>query len=148
PGATNNPTISDSVATVTTNLVSGLSEAIPTFRRASRLLILVNIFDNCGYKELNNASIKVVDDSEVLLQKEINKGNSHNEKGEIVNFTNHPRGTFIVDMPLKVKEGNQVEITVNAEDHAGNQRALVIPVKIIESTFETRVLETKEDRKN
>jgi hypothetical protein len=148
PGATNNPTISESVATITTNLVSGLSEAIPTFRRASRLLILVNIFDNCGYKNLNNAHIKVTDDSEVLLDKEINRDNTHNDKGEIVKFTSQPRGTFIVDMPLKVKEGNQVEITINAEDHAGNQRALVIPVKIVESTFETRVLETKENRKD
>ena len=148
PGATNNPTISESVATITTNLVSGLSEAIPTFRRASRLLILVNIFDNCGYKNLNNAHIKVTDDSEVLLDKEINRDNTHNDKGEIVKFISQPRGTFIVDMPLKVKEGNQVEITINAEDHAGNQRALVIPVKIVESTFETRVLETKENRKD
>ena len=148
PGTTNNPSIFGSVATVTTNLVAGLTEAIPTFRRASRLIILVNIFDNCGYKTLNNAKIKVVDASEVLLQKEINTGVSHNEKGEIVNFTNHPRGTFVVDMPMIVKEGNQVEITVNAEDHAGNQRSIVIPVKIVESTFETRVLETKEDRRD
>lgn len=147
PGATNNPTISDSVATVTTNLVSGLADAIPTFRRASRLYVLVNIFDNCGYKTLNNAHIKVVDGSDTLLDKDINKSISHDEKGKIVNFTNHPRGTFVVDMPLKVREGNQVEITVSAEDHAGNQRTLVIPVKIIESSFETRVLETKEDRK-
>ena len=148
PGATNNPSMSDSVATVTVNLVSGLAEAIPTFRRASRLLILVNIFDNCGYKELKAAHIKVVDGSEILLDKEISKDKTHNEKGEIIKFTSQPRGTFTVDMPLKVKEGNQVEITVNAEDHAGNQRALVIPVKIIESTFETRVLETKENRKD
>ena len=147
PGATNNPSISDSVATVTVNLVSGLADAIPTFRRASRLLILVNIFDNCGYKRLNSAHIKVVDDSEVLLEKEINNEISHNDKGEIIKFTNQPRGTFTVDMPLKVKEGNQVVISINAEDHAGNQRGLVIPVKIVESTFETRVLETKENRK-
>ena len=147
PGATNNPTISDSVATVTVNLVSGLADAIPTFRRASRLYVLVNIFDNCGYKTLNNAHIKVLDGSDTLLDKDINKSISHNEKGEITSFTNHPRGTFVVDMPLKVREGNQVEITVNAEDHAGNQRTLIIPVKIIESSFETRVLETKEDRK-
>lgn len=147
-GTTNNPVISNSVATITTNLVSGLKEAIPTFRRASRLLVLVNILDNCGYKNLNVAHIKVEDETEVLLDKEINKEKSHNEKGEIIKFSNQPRGTFIVDMPLKVKDGNQVKITINAEDHAGNQRALVIPVKIVESTFETRVLETKEERRD
>ncbi len=128
---------------------SVITNAVPTFRRAARLLINVNIFDNCGFRALQDATIKVKNGNEVIVAEQIKCDASHNiEDGSIKpEFLQQPRGIFVADMPMKVDESQpQMELTVYCKDHAGNERTLVIPFQLAESTFETRVLETKEER--
>ncbi len=127
-----------------------LASAIPSFKRAGRLLINVNIYDNCGFLDLSEAWIKVENNSSVLLLQEIRKTASHEKDGNMKeSFKIKPRGIFAVDLPMLVESTQpQMKVTVYAKDHQGNQRALIIPVNIAESSFETRVLETKEDRRN
>jgi hypothetical protein len=145
----NDPT--NVVGTMTVNVED--QKSIAEFRRASRLLINVDIFDNCGYLPLQAASIKVENlstvDGGVMLDKPIKCDVSHDELGNLSNYKNKPRGAFTIDLPMQVDNSvnNQLKITVYAKDNQGNERELIIPVKLVESTFETRVLETKEERK-
>ena len=127
-----------------------LASTIPSFKRAGRLLVNVNIFDNCGFLDLNDAWIKVENGSSILLDKPIRKDASHELNGNMKeSFKNKPRGIFAVDLPMQVEATQpQIRVTVFAKDLQGNERALIIPVNIVESSFETRVLETKEERKN
>lgn len=57
-----------------------------------------------------------------------------------------PRASYTVDMPMKINGEKQVSIEFKAKDQDDNERILVIPVTVVESTFETRVLETKENK--
>lgn len=149
------PSDCNSIATVTTYISD--SKALPSFRRAGRLLVNVDIFDNCGYLPLSEAKIKIEQNGKSLFEddnnndgKTINPEASHGADGNIINFSKKPRGVFTVNLPMQVApEENQPQITISvkAKDHAGNERELVIPVKLVESSFETRVLETKEERK-
>lgn len=126
---------------------------IPTVRRAARLLVNVNIFDNCGFLPLSNATISITDSQEPSnnLSKTINTDASNNESdGNLIDkFKTAPRGTFYYNAPLKVADDSnqpQLKITVSTADEEGNARTIVIPIRVVESTFETRVLETKEGR--
>lgn len=133
----------------TVKVNSVITNAVPTFRRASRLLINVNIFDNCGFRDLQDATIKVKNGNEVILAEKIKCDASHNiDDGSLKKeFETQPRSVFVADMPMKVEDNQpQMELTVYCKDHAGNERTLVIPFELAESTFETRVLETKEER--
>jgi len=47
---------------------------------------------------------------------------------------------------MKAATGNQVLVEVSASDQNNNRRKLIIPIKVVESTFDTRVLEIKENR--
>ena len=134
---------------VDTAMTDNAANVIPSFRRAARLLINVDIFDNCGFKNLGEATIKVENNNSVLLEKNIKTNRSHNDDGLLENdFKDKPRGVFSVDLPMQVSGTQpQLKVTVYAKDHQGNERELVIPVNLVESTFETRVLETKEERK-
>ncbi len=136
------------------NVLTLLPAALPEFRRASRLLINVRIFDNTGYRELKDATIKVVNldggESNLLPANspQIPLIASQDINGNLVDgMADRPRASFAVDMPMKaVADQNQVLIEVFASDQNDNRRKLIIPVKVVESTFETRVLEIKENR--
>ena len=127
-------------------------ENLASFKHSSRLIINVDIFDNCGFKDLKEATITVTDvqNNETLLApSNINCIASHNDYGTIIKFDEEPRGTFAVDLPMKIATKQpQVEVSVKAKDHAGNEKELVIPVSIVENTFDIRVLETKEHKDN
>ncbi|KAF1079325.1 MAG: hypothetical protein GQF41_4329 [Candidatus Rifleibacterium amylolyticum] len=151
PGCTAYP---DDIGQPDVNALTVLPTALPEFRRASRLLINVRIFDNTGFRELKEATIKVVNldggESSLLPANSPNiplmawqnvNGNA------IEGVADRPRASFAVDMPMKaLTDQNQVLIEVYASDLNNNRRKLIIPIKVVESTFETRVLEIKENR--
>lgn len=137
----------------TVNVLSAFSDdpaVVPTFRRASRILIHVHILDNTGYQPLGAATISVNNSNgeSLLSNSDIPLIPSLETSGQLrLEFQDdRPRATFAVDMPMRVEEGNQVTITVMAEDLQGNKRELIIPVRVVESTFDTRVLESSEQR--
>ena len=68
--------------------------------------------------------------------------------GKLEKFNKEPRGTFYFNAPMRVsqEEGPQLKIKVFTADDEGNERSLVIPVNVVDSSFKTRVLETKENR--
>ncbi|EKD83456.1 MAG: hypothetical protein ACD_39C00667G0003, partial [uncultured bacterium] len=136
------------------NLAAKLSAAVPAFRRASRLLVNVKIYDNTGFRELQTASIKITNSDGTesnllpsnspaipLMASQDLGGNT------VASLENRPRASYAVDMPMKaLPEQNQVTIEIFASDQNNNRRKLIIPIKVVESTFDTRVLEIKENR--
>jgi hypothetical protein len=151
PGCTNYPTaIGNTDVTVT----SYEADAVPQFRRASRLLVNVSINDNTGFRELAFTDIKITnnDGSEVSLlpsnSPAIPLMASLDMNGTVVaSLVNRPRASYAIDMPMKaLPDQNQVRLELRARDQNGNERALIIPIKVVESTFDTRVLEIKENR--
>lgn len=136
------------------NALTALPEALPEFRRASRLLINVRIFDNTGFRDLESADIKVVNldggESNLLPANSprISLKAWQNINGNPIDgIFDRPSASYAVDMPMKAATGqNQVLIEVSASDKNNNRRKLIIPIKVVESTFDTRVLEIKENR--
>ncbi len=130
------------------------ADAVPKFRRASRLLINVKISDNTGFRALGEA-VLVVEDNDGTGTRNLMPANSPaiptipslNVSGAIINnLDTKPRASFAIDMPMKINGEKQVKIEFKAKDQDNNERILVIPVTVVESTFETRVLETKENK--
>jgi hypothetical protein len=130
------------------------ADAVPKFRRASRLLININIFDNTGFRPLGEASL-VVEDNDGATTRSLMPANSPEiplipsltVSGAITNdLDKKPRASYAVDMPMKINGEKQVKIELKAKDLNNNERILVIPVTVVESSFETRVLETKENK--
>ncbi|MBP5469323.1 MAG: hypothetical protein J6Z11_08775, partial [Candidatus Riflebacteria bacterium] len=125
---------------------------VPVFRKSSRLLINVDVFDNCGFKALKSGKITVKDiKQDVVLSNhdftDTEKAASHNKAGNIVLFKDNPRVTIAVDLPTVILDDNkQLEVTVYAEDDSKNQRQIVIPIKLSESSFDTRVIEHRENK--
>ena len=142
-------------ALVDTQLVLGDS-SIPAFRRSSRLLVNINITDNVNYKALKEATISITDltdgaNSSMLPANAnlVSKVSSVDSSGAPNTQLDKPRARFSIDMPMKVVAGtNQVRITLQAKDDQGNERTITIPVRILDNTFNTRVLENKEIRTN
>ena len=136
----------------TVKVTDYLPNAVPSIKRAGRILVNVGIFDNCGFQDLQSASIAITDscsgNKTPLAETPIDTTASHEMNGSLkADFATKPRGSFVADMPMKVDASQpQIMITVKAKDLQGNERILQIPVKITESSFETRVLETKENR--
>ena len=115
------------------------------FRKSARLLINVDIFDNCGFKPLTEAWITVKGEG-LNFEQKISLEPSHDEKkgGNLVSkFQKQPRGAYSLDLPAN---GNSITVTVFAKDHQGNKRELTIPVTLVDSTFDARVIENKEQK--
>jgi len=130
------------------------ADAVPKFRRASRLLINVNIFDNTGFRPLGEAAL-VVEDNDGATTRNLLPTNSPEiplipsltVSGVITNdLDKKPRASYAVDMPMKINGEKQVKIELKGKDQNNNERILSIPVTVVESSFETRVLETKENK--
>ncbi|MBU1105978.1 MAG: hypothetical protein KKB51_04845 [Candidatus Riflebacteria bacterium] len=151
PGCTAYPS---AIGQTDVNALAVLPAALPEFRRAGRLLVNVKIFDNTGFRSMSAATIKIVnkDGAETSLL----PANSPSiplmawqniNGGAIADMVSRPRASYAVDMPMKALAGqNQVVIEVSASDQNNNKRTLIIPIKVVESTFDTRVLEIKENR--
>ena len=130
------------------------ADAVPKFRRASRLLLNVHIFDNTGFRALEEATL-IVEDNDGSTTRSLLPANSPgiptipslNVTAAIINsLDTRPRASYAIDMPMKINGEKQVKIELKARDGDNNERILTIPVTVVESTFETRVLETKENK--
>lgn len=151
PGCTAYPS---AIGTTEVKVTDYLSDAVPQFRRASRLLVNIRITDNTGFRALGDTEIQISNfegGTTSLLPSNspaIPTSPSLDLNGnEIPALANRPRASYAIDMPMKANPStNQVEIKVRAADENGNERTLTIPVKVVESGFDTRVLEIKENR--
>ncbi len=130
------------------------ADAVPKFRRASRLLVNVHVFDNTGFRSLSEATL-TISDNDGAGARSLMPSNSPavplipslNLAGVKINdLDKKPRASYAIDMPMKINGEKQVTIELKAKDQDNNERSLVIPVTVVESTFETRVLETKENK--
>jgi hypothetical protein len=128
--------------------------SIPAFRRSSRLLVNVKATDNVAYKAFQDISIAITDltdggNRNMLPSNSnaISTVSSIDSSGADNSQLDDPRARFAIDMPMKVVTGtNQVKIVFSAQDQQGNKREITIPVRILDNTFNTRVLENKENR--
>lgn len=135
---------------------SDLLAAMPVVRRSSRLMISVGLADNVDYQDLASAAISVTEYNDsgskaLLPTRPLTSTAQPND--DIEASLKFDRGRFFVDMPMKVMPDQsitdnscQVSVSIYAEDSSGNRRVLTIPVKIVESTFDARVLESSEKR--
>lgn len=127
-------------------------EYFPRVRRSCRLMVNVGVEDNVSYKNLGQATFGITEDqggtTKDLLPSPapaISLVRSRNEDGNVE--TPFPRARFVADMPMRVRTNQpQVTVTLNATDGYGNSRGVVIPVTILDSTFDARVLESSEGR--
>lgn len=134
---------------------------LPTVRRSGRLQANFRFTDNVDYLDFSRASFEIKEKTGTNLlggtPPDINLANAYREGNNVLNpacpAPNLPRGRFAADMPMKVDPAQgepsvyQVKIECSATDASGNTRALVIPVRIVDSSFETRVLESRENRR-
>ncbi|HQG26985.1 MAG TPA: hypothetical protein PLY73_00390 [Candidatus Ozemobacteraceae bacterium] len=129
---------------------------MPRVRRSSRLLVNLDILENVDYKSLTAATFDITENLEAGGTRSLLPGgnavslpldaafladNSPNPQVQ------SPRARYTVDMPMKVLPNQpQVTMTVSATDAQGNVRTLVLPIVIVDSSFDARVLESKENR--
>lgn len=135
----------------------GLDAArMPRVRRSSRLLINIDVLENVDYQNLTAATFDITEtldtgstrsllpDGQVSLPLEAAFLADSSANPQIQS----PRARYTVDMPMKVLPSQpQVRMTVSATDAQGNIRTLVLPIEIVDSSFDARVLESKENRR-
>jgi hypothetical protein len=142
------------VSAVNSQTLLNDAAAIPAFRRSSRLLVNVKATDNVAYKPFQAVSIAITDltdggNRNMLPSNSnaISTVSSIDANGDANSQLDDPRARFAIDMPMKVVSGtNQVQIVFSAQDQQGNRREITIPIRILDNTFNTRVLENKENR--
>ncbi|GAB4273843.1 MAG: hypothetical protein Kow0029_13770 [Candidatus Rifleibacteriota bacterium] len=129
-------------------------EALPNVRRSSRIMVTVGIADNVDYVRLASASIEITEAGASPLLPVTGLKTEYFSDDDLEASLDFNRGRFYVDMPMRVMDGQslpgnpQVKITVFAEDSSGNCKTLVIPIRVVDSTFDARVLESNENRGN
>lgn len=129
---------------------------MPRVRRSSRLLINLDILENVDYKNLTAATFDIAQNLEAGGTQSLLPGGNPVSLPLDAAFladssanplVQSPRARYTVDMPMKVLAAQpQVTLTISATDAQGNTRTLVLPIEIVESTFDARVLESKENR--
>lgn len=170
PGSSNNPhllnqheiiKLTESADGLGTLLNSEVISCLPVIRRSGRIQINFNFTDNVDYLNFKSASLDIKEKNGTSLLATpippISLENAFIEGNNIPNSAyvgdNMPKGRFFADMPLKVLENQsvpsnyQVILECKAEDSSGNLRGLIIPIKIADVTFETRIIESEESRK-
>lgn len=155
PGYTNCPVEVNADARIidlrSLSLVSGY---LPRVRRSSRLMVNIDVEDNVSYQDLTDAVLTIKEPANAspndnLLPDPaplIDLTRTHNEDGVVI--APSPRARFVADMPMRVGATQpQVEVTLTATDANGNSRGVVIPVTVVDSTFDARVIESSESRR-
>lgn len=129
---------------------------MPRVRRSSRLLINIDILENVDYRNLTAATFDITETLDTGVTRSLLPGGQVSLPLEAAfladssanSLVQSPRARYTVDMPMKVLPGQpQVTMTVSATDAQGNIRTLVLPVEIVDSSFDARVLESKENRR-
>ncbi len=142
-------------------LTPEIRDLLPTVRRSGRLQATFRFTDNVDYLDFTRASFEIKDKTGGNLitgtPPAIPLANVYLEGNDVPNSAhpgvNVPQARFAADMPMKVDANQgtpsvyQVKVECSATDAEGNTRSLVIPVRIVDSSFETRVLESRENRR-
>jgi hypothetical protein len=142
------------------NLSPELLAALPRVRRSSRVMVNVNMSDNVDYLPFSQAQLTVRELSLAGSPQNLLPAQAPSialdaafDKNGGQNYTlPSPRARYSIDMPMMVRADQslpgrpQVEIKLTATDASGNERSITVPIQITDSTFETRILESKEGR--
>lgn len=158
PGSSNFPVVLDTNEHV--NLLGGgysadFVAALPVVRRSTRMMVSVGIADNVDYKALQDATISVIEltgaaANVLLATTTLNLNTNHEDNLEAA--LQFDRGRHYIDVPMQVRAGQtmpdnpQMVIHLTATDFFGNKRSLSVPVRVIDSTFDARILESNENR--
>lgn len=139
-------------------------DSLPKVRRSSRIMISAGVTDNVDYKDLAEAKISVKElmpdgTQRVLLaetalktQADANSAESALHSTLRQKFLERERGIFYIDVPMKVKDSQsvanpQIMVYITATDSSGNKRSMSVPIQVVDSSFDTRVLESIENRR-
>lgn len=156
-GSSNNPIMLNTYKTVdlTGTTDASIIAALPIVRRSSRLMISVGLADNVDYLDFSNARITVTENTgagtNVLLPDTLLK-TVFQSNDDFEASLKYDRGRYYIDIPMKVLAGQtmpgnaQVTVRIDAADKIGNERTLIIPIQVVDSTFDARVLESSENR--
>lgn len=158
PGSSNFPTdLSDNehVTLLKAGFAADFVTALPAVRRSSRIMLSVGISDNVDYQNLREASISVVEltgaaaNTLLATTSLVLTAQPDDDKNKCLQFD---RGRHYIDVPMQVRAGQNMPVTpqlvihVTATDSSGNKRSLSVPVGVVDSTFDARVLESNENR--
>ncbi|HEY9069405.1 MAG TPA: hypothetical protein VIV61_04055, partial [Candidatus Ozemobacteraceae bacterium] len=115
-----------------------------------------DILENVDYRNLTAATFAITENLEAGGSRSLLPAGMGNLPLEAAFLPNNspnpqiqsPRARFTVDMPMKVLPSQpQVSMTISATDAQGNKRSLRIPIEVVDSSFDARVLESKENRR-
>ncbi len=156
-GSSNSPIMLNTYQTVDLTSVSKAEviAALPVVRRSSRLMISVGLADNVDYLDFSDANITVSENTgagtNTLLPATTLKTNAQPDDDFDASLK-YDRGRYYIDVPMKVLAGQtmpgnaQITVQIYAADKIGNERTLIIPIQVVDSTFDARVLESSENR--
>jgi hypothetical protein len=157
PGSSNFPTLlnDNQEIDLTAATDADVISALQVVRRSSRLMVSVGIADNVDYQDLASASLEMTEETDdgtrpLLSLKELRTSFNHEDNLETA--LKFDRGRQYVDMPMRVMAGQslpgnpQARVRVYVSDSSGNERTIIIPIRVSESSFDTRVLESSENR--
>ncbi|HNV69365.1 MAG TPA: hypothetical protein PKO06_06675, partial [Candidatus Ozemobacteraceae bacterium] len=165
PGSSNYPTDlsgSKDVDLSSIALPTGFLDALPRVRRSGRLLVNVDYADNVDYQPFQAVSVNIMERPAAGPERDLLTGAKpplptdadYDNNGTLTSVGNQAfRARYAVDMPMTVRPAQtapanfQVYVRIGATDSSGSQRSLLIPIQVVDSSFDARVLESKENRR-
>ncbi|MDD3001171.1 MAG: hypothetical protein PHF29_05395 [Candidatus Riflebacteria bacterium] len=140
-----------------------LHDFLPVVRRSSRIMISAGATDNVDYKEFKEIKISVIErradgGTTILLPETSLKTDPDAASSETAlhktlrdNYLERERGIYYVDVPMKVKTPQsvtdpQIVVYLTATDASGNKRSLSVPIRVVDSSFDARIIETIENK--
>ncbi len=137
-------------------------DALPRVRRSGRLLVNLRYTDNVDYQAFRAVSVNIMERPAAGPERDLLTGArpplpldaDYDNNGVKMSVGNLEfRARYAVDMPMSVRptQANpadfQVYVKIAATDSSGNERSLLIPIQVVDSSFDARVLESKENRR-
>jgi hypothetical protein len=140
-----------------------LHDFLPVVRRSSRIMISAGATDNVDYKDFKEIKISVIERRadggttillpETSLNPAADAASSESALHTTLrdNYLEKERGIFYIDVPMKVKTPQsvtdpQIVVYLTATDASGNKRSLSVPIRVVDSSFDARILETIENK--
>lgn len=158
PGSSNFPVnMSDNehVTLMRAGFSADFVTALPAVRRSSRIMVSGGFADNVDYQAFTQGSISVIEltgagTNNLLATTSLGlSAYPDDDKEKCLQFD---RGRHYIDVPMQIRAGQdmpttpQLVIHLTATDSSGNKRSLTVPVRVVDSTFDARVLESNEGR--
>ncbi len=143
-------------------LPTGFLNALPRVRRSGRLLVNVDYNDNVDYQAFRAVSVNIMERPAAGPERDLLTGAKpplplgadYDTNSVLTTEGNQAfRARYAVDMPMTVRASQidpvnfQVYVKIAATDSSGNERSLLIPIQVVDSSFDARVLESKENRR-